>query len=749
MMVLDLASKGNKYMGQKITPWTTAVQEIMQKAVNKSRQYFQSSCGTPHLFLGLFSFLDVASRGDSPDGKRYKKIKDTMKKLLNDGNVDGVLFKEKFFNKFPMGEEPGEDDTIECKIDREFTRLSENLKARALSEERSMEVEDFIAELFSDNSYAVFEILEDCTGSEQKTREMTDKIVVTFKNVRSKVSEDLEKMEELLNINEYVTQHPQKIIGGENALEQIEMALSGRSVKSAVLVGKAGTGKTSYIYDFAQHLNSGEVPPHLQGKIIYQLDPNSLIAGTRFRGDFEEKLKNIIETVKNSPNVILFIDEFHTIVKLGDGTDGANNASNILKPYITRGEIQILGATTEDEYAKHILPEKAFARRFHKINISEPTDAETLKILEGISPVETEFFGKSSSEELREKIVTLSNKYTLDQANPAKAINMLELAYSYSKIKSTDSTDLSIDDIIKSIGLKYDIFISKDKYNDTKTELNTVLLGQEKALDKVCNLLSAVNVGLVEPKKPLASMILAGPTGVGKTETARIIAKNFFGNENNLIKMNMGEYSDRSSVTKLIGSDPGYIGSDEESELVSGVKQHPSSVILFDEIEKAHPDVLKILLSILDEGEMTDNHKNHVSFRNTIIIFTTNLGYGEEKICTDSMGDVDDRDTDELPDAIKKWFSTESLGRIDTIVSYSNLTAEIGKTLIERYRILFNDISKLDITFNDEDVDSIIEMSNIEKFGAREIKKNVKRKMLEKFTINSNKPEKELIGKGE
>ena len=420
------------------------------------------------------------------------------------------------------------------------------------------------------------------------------------------------------------------------------------------------------------------------------------------------------------------------LVNLGDSTDGSTSAGNIIKPYITRGELRMILATTNDEYNKHILPEKAFARRFHEVKINEPSKEETREILIGLLPVETEFFSREIQLELVDRIVDLANKYSLELANPAKSINMLELACAYSKVFEEKNTEVIVNDIIQSIRLKYDIYISENKYADTKYELEKMVLGQESTINQICRNLRIVERNIVDLERPLISMLFAGPTGTGKTFTSEIIAKNFFGSKNNLIKINCGEYSDKMSINKLTGSAPGYIGHDNEPELISQIRQHPNSLVLFDEIEKAHPDVMKILLNILDSGEMTDNKGNHVSFRNAIIVFTTNLG------CTHNTGKnvgmgviktVEDKDRN-IMSAIKGFFTPEFLGRMDDIVMFNSLTNDIAETLIERYRKQYCEAADIDVQLNEEDIKAIIKDAKIETAGARGLKRAVRKQLV-------------------
>lgn len=483
---------------------------ILKKATMASRKFYHTFCGTPHIFLAMFSFLKEANMNQN---ERYSSVWSFMKTEFDNYGINGSTFKECFLKYFAEGSEPAPGTTFECTTDREYNNLVNNLKRNALKEEREQEVEDLIMELFSDKSFTLYTILSDIAGGDDKADALYDSISRQFIKKIAREVEDLEAISELTNLNKYVMEHPQTVIGADDPVSQIEMALSGRSINSAILVGPAGTGKTTFVYEFVQRVNEGNVPDHLKDIIVYQLDPASLIAGTKFRGEFEQKLTNIIEVVKTKPNVVIFVDEGHMLVNLGDSTDGSTSAGNIIKPYITRGEIRMILATTNDEYTKHILPNKAFARRFHEVKINEPSKEETKEILVGLLPVETEFFSREIQLDLVDRIIDLSSKYSLELANPAKSINMLELACAYSKVFEEKNTEVIVNDIIQSIRLKYDIYISDNKYLDTKEELNSFLLGQSQPLDQICRNLRVVERNIVDKDRPLMSMMFCGSTG--------------------------------------------------------------------------------------------------------------------------------------------------------------------------------------------------------------------------------------------
>lgn len=724
------------------------VELIANKAGQFASKNYQTWVGTPHIFLATAVFLNTVAKDDD----RYNDTHTLLLNILKEFDVTGEKFEETFFQLYSKGVEPIEGEEFEISWHQEGQQIFNELKRDAQRQKREMQVEDLIRVLFSDKSYRLRQILEEQLGSSAKADKLAAKVVEEFKIIMSRNEIDsLEKVPELTNLNLFLKENPQTVIGADNAVDQVQLALSGKSINNAILVGPAGTGKTVSVYEFVQRVNNKNVVRGLRNKLVYQLDPSALVAGTRYRGDFEEKLMNIINIVKQNDDVIIFVDEAHMMVKLGD-SEGAASAGNIIKPYITRGELQMIWATTDSEYSKFIDKDKALARRFHKINVSEPSKEETREILKGVIPSLEEFFNKKASEELVDKIIDISEKYTLDQANPAKAINALELAFANSKVFNEDGEIVFNDDILNSIKLKYDINISENKTADTEKELNDFLLGQEGPLNKVVNNLRFVEKGLVDLEKPLISMIFAGPTGVGKTETAKIIANQFFGSEKNLIKVNMGEYSTEMDVTKIIGSSPGYVGHEEESGLVAQVKQYPNSVVLFDEVEKAHPTVFKTLLNILDTGEMTDNHKNRVSFRNTIILFTTNLGYDKDFAKAKGVGFVKHKtESSDIKKEVEKHFAPEFINRIDDIIVFNGLTEEIAKTLIDRYVQEYKENMNMttNIKFNKKDYEEVIEASEIKVYGARGLKRAVRKQMLSVLDrmeqkIKSKK-EKELV----
>lgn len=695
-----------------------------------SKKYYHTFCGTPHLFLATFSFL--SSKKD--ENERYKGIYDKLKTILNDYNINGKVFEKSFLDYCPMGVEPEPGTEFEITVDQEFSLILQNLQREAVKQQRTMELEDLVVELFGDPNYTIFTMFTDITKSDMKTEEMRNKVIQSFKKATRPEIKELEEIPELTNLNKWVADHPQTVIDCDDEIKKIEMGLAGRSIRNVCLLGKAGTGKTTFVYEFVQRIVNGTCSEMFRDKIVYELSSTALVAGTRYRGDMEEKLMNILNIVKANPNVLIFVDELHLMMELGSGSDGSQSAGQMLKPYLTRGDIQMIACTTAEEFTKYILKDKAFSSRFHTVNIEEPQRDTMRGILEGILPVETEFFKKEIQMELIERILDMAEMYSLDQANPRKSINMLELACAYSRVFEQEKRIVDLDDVIDSIRLRYNIYISDHKVTDTKEELFETLLGQDEALNQIVRNLKMVDAGITDIDRPALSMLFAGCTGTGKTESAKIIAKRYFGSEDCLVKVACGEYSDQTSSSKLTGSSAGYVGYDDEPALIKGVREHPNCVVLFDEIEKASKEVQKVLLNILDTGILTDNKGNKVSFRNTIIIFTTNLGCNKDTGKAVGMGLLKTKEEGNRSDimkAIESYFSPEFLGRLDDIVFFNSLNESIARQLIDRYLGEYNKRSKLNIEFTEDDILDVIKESDIETRGARGIRKTVRKKIVD------------------
>lgn len=539
------------------------------------------------------------------------------------------------------------------------------------------------------------------------------------------------------------------VIGRKNEIQRIIEILSRRTKNNPVLIGEPGVGKTAVVEGLAQMIVDNKVPEILKNKKVVSLDMSAMVAGAKYRGDFEERLKNVLQEIKKAGNIILFIDEMHTIIGAG-AAEGAMDAANILKPLLSRGEIQIIGATTLNEYRKHIEKDAALERRFQTVIVDEPTTEDTVKILSGLKDKYEAHHKVKITDEAIKAAVDLSERYINDRFLPDKAIDLIDEACSKIKLRTVTMPKniLDMENKIEKVSKeKEEAIISqsfekaaklrdeekelKDKVNKarenwkkkeenkeasvnaedianvvsawtkipvtklTKTEseklknldleLKKRVIGQDDAVEALARAIKRARVGLQNENRPIGSFMFLGPTGVGKTELTKALAENLFGNENQLIRLDMSEFMEAHSVSKLIGSPPGYVGYDEGGQLTEQVRRKPYSIVLFDEIEKAHPDVFNMLLQILDDGRLTDSTGRTVSFKNTVIIMTSNAG-ARNIVEHHSIGFMNKEDSkkdyektrDEVMAELKKIFRPEFLNRLDDIIVFKKLSNELS-----------------------------------------------------------------------
>ena len=525
-----------------------------------------------------------------------------------------------------------------------------------------------------------------------------------------------------------------RIIGRDKEIERVIQILSRRSKNNPCLIGEPGVGKTAIAEGIAQRIADGNVPFRLQDKELYLLDLTALVAGTQFRGQFESRVKSLIEEIKNLGNIIIFIDEVHNLVGTGD-SDGTMNAANMFKPALSRGELQVIGATTFNEYRKHIEKDSALERRFQPVTVLEPTIDETAELLRGIKGYYEEHHKIKIGDDLIMPCVTLSERYITDRFLPDKAIDLLDEASACASIKSEDLTAMEKcrklekelakreEEIMEESEIDYEKLASvktERAKNDeeikrleplvsevhlTPADLSTVIemwtgipaqkimetefrkiaklenvlkskiIGQDEACEKVAKAIKRTRVNLTTKRRP-ASFIFVGPTGVGKTQLVKVLSEELFSGVEPLIRLDMSEYMEKHSVSKIIGSPPGYVGFDDAGQLTEKVRRRPYSVILFDEIEKAHPDVMNILLQILDEGRISDSHGKKVNFENTIICMTSNAGSSTGESGMGFGKTAGDMSKEKAMKALKDFLRPEFLGRVDEVVVFSPLTEE-------------------------------------------------------------------------
>lgn len=566
------------------------------------------------------------------------------------------------------------------------------------------------------------------------------------------------------------------IIGREKEIERIIEILSRRTKNNPLILGEAGVGKTAIVEGMCLKIVQGNVTEELKDKRVVMLDISSLIAGAKYRGDFEERLKNCLKEAKEAKNIIIFIDEMHILIGAG-AAEGAIDAANILKPFLARSGIQLIGVTTSQEYQKYIEKDAAFARRFQTILVEAPGEEETFNIIKGIKDKYEKYHKISIPDNVIKFAIAQSNRYITDKNLPDKAIDVIDEACSSAKIKTISNINthyineletllneiklekvvseksknitLTIEDVCKVISNWTNIPINKlkakeaERYKNIEKKLKEKIIGQDEAIEKISKAIIRSRVGLKDPKRPIGTFLFIGPTGVGKTELVKTLAQELFDKADSLIRLDMSEYVEPHSVAKLIGSPPGYIGFGEGGILTDKVKKKPYSIILFDEIEKAHSDVYNILLQILDDGRLTDSLGRTVDFKNTICIMTSNIG---ARNITESknMGFVQNIDRQEeykrmkanVIEEVNKKFSPEFLNRLDEIIVFNTLD-EFGVRKITK--LLLKEVEErvkmqgIKVQFEDSIVEYISKIGFDLKKGARPLKRAIQSKIENKF----------------
>lgn len=611
-----------------------------------------------------------------------------------------------------------------------------------------------------------------------------------------------DKKKKLKFLNNYCTNLTQKaregkldnVVGRDKEISRVIHILSRRQKNNPCLIGEPGVGKTAIAEGIAQRIVGGDVPFHIKDKELYLLDLTALVAGTQFRGQFESRCKGLVEEVKEQGNVILFIDEVHTLVGTGDN-EGTMNAANILKPSLSRGEIQVIGATTFKEYRKYIEKDSALERRFQPVTVSEPTVEDTITVLEGIKQYYENFHRVKISDDMLRECAVLSERYINDRFLPDKAIDLLDEACACTSIRTPEieefdalneelkkheklvedyeqksdpdyeiiakekgeilriqnrlkeveetlkNVQVTEEDISKVIELWTGIPANKiaqteyDKIKHLKEALSKRVIGQDEAVDKVAKAIKRTRVQLSKRRRP-ASFIFVGPTGVGKTELVKVLGEELFDATEPLIRVDMTEYMEKHSVSKLIGSPPGYVGFDEAGQLTEKVRRRPYSVVLFDEIEKAHPDVMNILLQILDEGRINDSQGRSVSFENTVIVMTSNAGSTDRDTGVGFNKTDSDIAKDKAMKALREFLRPEFLGRIDEIVVFNPLTEEnfagIAGLMLDEMKSPLEE-KHISLRYTDEALKTIAHKAYGQKLGARDIRRVIRNEVEDKI----------------
>ena len=579
------------------------------------------------------------------------------------------------------------------------------------------------------------------------------------------------------------------MVGREQEIERVVQILNRRQKNNPCLIGEPGVGKTAIAEGLAQRIAKGEVPFKLRDKEVFLLDLTALVAGTQFRGQFESRMKGLIEEIRKCGNIILVIDEVHNIVGAGDA-EGSMNAANILKPALSRGEIQVIGATTFTEYRKHIEKDTALERRFQPVTVNEPNLEDTMEILRGIAHYYESFHGVKIPEGILRQAVLLSERYITDRFLPDKAIDLIDEACSDMNLKDKDinrrqeivremedygkerellesaeepnfermaeikgrelqlqteldqltakgQPELTMDNLARVIELWTKIPASKireeefQRLSQLDQRLKRKIVGQDQAIDAVAAAIRRNRVGISPKHKPV-SFIFVGSTGVGKTELVKQLADDLFNAPESLIRLDMSEFMEKHSVSRIIGSPPGYVGYDEAGQLTEKIRRKPYSVILFDEIEKAHPDVLNVLLQILDDGQITDAHGRRVNFENTVIVMTSNAGSDRKEGTVGFNKTVNEQGKERAMKALQQFLRPEFINRVDEIVYFNKLTEEnfrpIARLMLDELRDSLKE-KGLCFAYDKPLVDYLVKKSYSAAYGARNLRRTIQKEV--------------------
>ncbi len=765
-----------------------------QQSINNAAQYAsnigQRYIGTEHLLIGLLRERGSAAQILELQGIEEMQIREHIEK-------DNA-----FSNSQVIGYTPRTKKIIEMSV--AFARQlghnyigTEHLLLAIISEKESVAFR-LLKEIGADLGAMQEEILE--IGGEAVAGEINKKKSNTPK--LDKFGKDL--------TNAAKNGETDPVIGRSGEIERIVQILSRRTKNNPVLIGEPGVGKSAIAEGLAQKIVEGNMPHTLKDKRVVMLDLASMIAGSKFRGEFEERLKDALDELKKDGNVILFIDELHTLIGAGSA-EGSMDAANILKPMLARGEIQVVGATTIDEYRKHIEKDSALERRFQPVQVGEPTASEAVAILEGLRDRYEAHHKVAITDEAIKSAVDLSVRYIMDRFLPDKAIDLIDEAASKVRISMfTSPPDLKEledklavftqekenaiahqdyenaailrdnergviaeikerkekwqDEIAQSKGVVTQEDIAQIVSNWTKIpvskltedeskkllklekKLHERVIGQNEAIEAVSRAIRRARAGLKDPQRPIGSFVFLGPTGVGKTELTKALASSMFGDENALIRLDMSEYMEKHSVSKLIGSPPGYVGYDEGGQLTQAVRTKPYSVILLDEIEKAHPDVFNILLQVLEDGRLTDSKGRTVDFKNTIIIMTSNVGASEiakSKIGFGNQAEEKEQEKaydemkEKMVEALKDLFRPEFINRLDDIIVFHKLTE---KETLQIAKLMLKNLAKrleernIKISYTDGATKLMAKEGMSEQYGARPLRRAIQRTIEDKLS---------------
>ena len=724
-------------MSSRFEKFSERARKVLSLAQEEAQKFDHNYIGTEHILLGLSREGDaIASRVLTNLGADLNKVKSAVEFVIGRGEKPASS---------DIGLTPRAKKVIELAVD-EARRLNHHY----------IGTEHLLIGLLREGGGVASGVLESLGVTLEKVRAETNRVIAQNLSQAQSGSRSSNRTPTLDQLGVDLTQAARTgkldpVIGRSTEIQRVIQILSRRTKNNPVLVGEPGVGKTAIVEALAQRIVSGDIPYTLQGRRVVTLDMGSLIAGTKYRGEFEERLKKVIDEIKQVGNCILFIDEMHTMIGAGSA-EGAVDASNILKPSLARGELQCIGATTLDDYRKHVERDPALERRFQPVTVDQPTVEETVEIIRGIKVRYEEHHGLEITEEAIQAAAHLADRFIADRFLPDKAIDLIDEACSRVRIRSSnapmsvkeamkvletvrkekeeaigakqyefaaelrdrevklgsklgdlekewqenqdrDKAIVTAEDVAEVVSMWMGIPVTKLAVEETERllqmedSLHERLIGQDEAVKNVAKAVRRARAGLKDPRRPIGSFVFLGPTGVGKTELVRALAEFMFGNEDNMVRLDMSEFMERHSIARLVGAPPGYIGYEEGGQLTEAVRRKSYCTILLDEIEKAHPDVFNILLQIFDDGHLTDAKGRKVDFRNSIIIMTSNIGSDLIRddssvgftVKSDESNTVEqkyDRMKGKVIDEVKKFFRPEFINRIDGMVVFHPLSRD-------------------------------------------------------------------------
>ena len=708
------------------------LQLVFEKALKDARKLRHEYVTLEHL---LFSMLcsDNFYKVMDGYGADVDFIKKNLEHYLKEKCDDLVIEEDKF--------KPKKTQSVERVLNRAFTQVL--FAGRA-----NIELVDVLMSMLSEKkSYSYYYLEKGGVEKESFSDYLNAEVEGSYQEEEMSSAAAKALGAFTSNLNAEVKRNKiDPVIGRSEELELIALALGRRSKNNAILVGEPGVGKTAIAEGLAYKIVNGDVPSFLQEYEVYNLDIGAMLAGSKYRGDFEERFKLVLQALQKKGKTIMFIDEAHMINGAGAGGSGqSNDLANMLKPALGKGNIKVVASTTWDEYRKHFEKDRALMRRFQRVTVEEPTPSVAKDILRGIKKYYEDYHTTTITEDAIEAAVALSIKYQADKKLPDKAIDLIDQACARFKLLETPAEERIVSEssiqfeLAKSVNLKEETIAEKESESLANLEKNlkATVFGQDEAIETLVDKILVTQAGLKDENKPIGSFVFMGPTGTGKTETAKQLATHL---GVNLVRFDMSEYQEKHSVSKLIGSPPGYVGHEETSgQLIEKLQENPGCVLLLDEIEKAHPDVSTILLQIMDNGKVTGSNGKEADARNSIIILTTNLGAAEAE--KNAIGFNDDFEKEYEDTDLKKFFAPEFRNRLDATVTFAKLTKEImikivGKFLLDLKNMIVDKNIKLEVT--DEVLDYLVEKGFDKKMGARplqrvidnEIKRPLSRQML-------------------